>query len=183
VGGDHGDTAFQFGAKVSVHLRDNRIIHFEVMVCELICRKDTAKIIESTILQRLTNGLEIVATWHLHIESNEEGQIKCEFRNTRSMNSLTIKVYVTGDLAFQAMVLGKESMSGWLCMLCKSPRSKFMDDTHERWTMDEYVRCGLIAESNNDEPQLGVKQGHGGPLYHSPITFAHSFTVILELVM
>ena len=33
-----------------------------------------------------------------------------------------------------------------------------MDDTHERWTMDEYVRCGLNAESNNDEPQLGVKQ-------------------------
>jgi hypothetical protein len=111
VGGDHGDTAFQFGAKVSVHLRDNRINHFEVMVCELICRKDTAKLIESTILQRLTNGLEILATWHLHIESNEEGQIKCEFRNTRSMNTLTIEVYVTGNLAFQAMVLGKESMS------------------------------------------------------------------------
>jgi hypothetical protein len=69
VGGDHGNTAFQFGAKVSVHLRDNRIIHFEVMVCELICRKDTAKLIESTILQRLTNGLEIVATWHLHTTS------------------------------------------------------------------------------------------------------------------
>jgi len=73
VGGNHGDTAFQFGAKVSVHLRHNRIIHFDVMVCELICCKDTAKLIESTILQRLTNGLEIVATWHLHIESNEEG--------------------------------------------------------------------------------------------------------------
>jgi hypothetical protein len=140
-------------------------------------------------LQRLTNGLEIVATWHLHIESNEEGQIKCEFRNTRSMNSLTIEVYVTGDLVFQAMVLGKESMSGWWCMLCKSPRSKFMDDTHERWTMDEYVRCGLIAKSNNDEPQLGVKQrpwwtfipltNYVSPLLHCEIGVGN---VIFELL-
>jgi hypothetical protein len=32
VGGDHGDTAFQFGASVSVELSDNRIIDFEVSV-------------------------------------------------------------------------------------------------------------------------------------------------------
>jgi hypothetical protein len=43
VGGDHGDTAFQFGASVSVHLTDTIIIDFEVSVCELICRKDTSK--------------------------------------------------------------------------------------------------------------------------------------------
>jgi len=33
VGGDHGDTAFQFGASVSVNLTGNRIIDFEVSVC------------------------------------------------------------------------------------------------------------------------------------------------------
>jgi hypothetical protein len=58
VGGDHGDTAFQFGASVSVDLIDDRIIEFEVSVCELICHKDTGKLIESTILTRLTQGLE-----------------------------------------------------------------------------------------------------------------------------
>jgi hypothetical protein len=30
VGGDHGDTAFQFGASISVELNDTRIIDFEV---------------------------------------------------------------------------------------------------------------------------------------------------------
>jgi hypothetical protein len=30
VGGDHGDTAFQFGALISVELNDARIIDFEV---------------------------------------------------------------------------------------------------------------------------------------------------------
>ena len=43
VGGDHGDTAFQFGASVSVDLIHDRIIDFEVSVCALICRKDTGK--------------------------------------------------------------------------------------------------------------------------------------------
>jgi hypothetical protein len=90
VGGDHGDTAFQFGASVSVHLTDNRVIEFEVLVCELICRKDTGKLIESTILSRLTRGLGIVATWYLHIKNNKQGQTKCEFKDGRSINSLTI---------------------------------------------------------------------------------------------
>jgi hypothetical protein len=40
AGGDHGDTAFQFGASVSAELSGGEIIDFEVSVCELICRKD-----------------------------------------------------------------------------------------------------------------------------------------------
>jgi hypothetical protein len=150
AGGNHRDTAFQFCSSVSVHLTDNRVIEFEVSVCELICRKDTGKSIETTILLRLTRGLEIVATWHLHIKNNKQGQIKCEFKDARSINSITIDTYVTGNLAFQAMALEKESMTGWWCMLCKLPRSKFMDDDREIWTMDKYVRCGLIAKNNNE---------------------------------
>jgi hypothetical protein len=179
VGGDHGDTAFQFGASVSVNLMGNRIIDFEVSVCELICRKDTSKLIESTILPRLTKGLEIVATWHLHIEMNDDGLLECEFKQTRSENSQLINIYVTGDLAFQAMALGKESMAGWWCMLCKAPRSQFLDQDSEMWTMEELVRCGTIAENNNDEPQLGVKQrpwwpfipltNHVSPILHCEI--------------
>jgi hypothetical protein len=51
VGGDHGNTAFQFCASVSVELSDNRIIDFKVSICELICRKDTGHLLEETILQ------------------------------------------------------------------------------------------------------------------------------------
>jgi hypothetical protein len=45
AGGDHGDTAFQFGASVSAELSNGEIIDFEVSVCELICRKDTGRLI------------------------------------------------------------------------------------------------------------------------------------------
>ena len=159
VGGDHGDTAFQFGASVYIYLTDKKIIQFELSVCKIICRKDTGKLIESTILPRLTKGLKIIATWHLCIENNVKGQIECKFIETSSPNSLTVDMYVTGDLAFQAMALGKESMAGWWCMLCKSSKNQFMDVPVELWSMEEYDRCGMIAKSNiNDKPKLGVIQ-------------------------
>jgi hypothetical protein len=67
-------------------------------------------------------------------------------------------MYLTGDLAFQAMALGKESMVGWQCMQCKATRSQFMDENSKMLTMDELVRCGIIGESTNDELKLGIKQ-------------------------
>jgi hypothetical protein len=107
VSGDHGDTAFQFGAAVSVTLFDDHMINFEVSVCELICWKETGKLIESTILPTLSRGLDIIATWHLHIETSKQGQIECKFRETQTLNSRTINMYITGNLAFQAMALEK----------------------------------------------------------------------------
>jgi hypothetical protein len=64
VGGDHGNTIFQFGALVLVELADNCNINFEVSVCKLICRKDTGRLLEETILVRLSSGLEIIATFN-----------------------------------------------------------------------------------------------------------------------
>ncbi len=125
LGGNHGDGAFQFGASVSAELSDGKIIDFEVSACKLICPKDTGKLIESTILPTLTSGLMVVATAPLHILKDDQGNILCEFgltgRNTQHEVVQTIShvdLYVTGDLAFQAMAMGKESMSGHWCMQC-----------------------------------------------------------------
>jgi hypothetical protein len=81
VGGNHGNTAFQFGASVSVELANNCIIDFEVLICKLICRKDTGCLLEQTILPRLTDGLEIIATFELHIFNDDEcGVLVAEYR-------------------------------------------------------------------------------------------------------
>jgi hypothetical protein len=74
VGGNQGDTAFQFGAPVSVELADNRIIDFEVSVCELICRKDTGRLIKETILTRLSADLEVISTFDLHIYNHHNNR-------------------------------------------------------------------------------------------------------------
>jgi hypothetical protein len=82
VGGDHGDTAFQFATSVSVKLTDDCIIDFEVSVCELICRKDTGRLLEETILQQLMSGLEIISTFQLHLCTDiESGVLVVEYRD------------------------------------------------------------------------------------------------------
>jgi hypothetical protein len=124
AGGDHGDTAFQFGASVSAELSGGEIIDFEVSVCKLICRKDTGRLIKSTILPTLTSGLNVVATSPLHIYEDNEGNIICKCGETCpttehiAKTTPHVNLYITGDLAFQAMALGKESMSGHWCMQC-----------------------------------------------------------------
>ena len=150
VGGDHGDTAFQFGASVSVELSDDRIIDFEVSICELICRKDTGRLLEETILQRLTSGLEIISTFQLHLFTDvESGVLLIEYRDPSSNvtpgHIPITEVIVTGDLAFQAMAFGKELMAGHHCMQCKASRQQ-LTDSCELWNMKELMRCGEDAE-------------------------------------
>jgi hypothetical protein len=116
VGSNHGDTAFQFGALFLIKLDDEYHLDFEVMVCELICCKDSGHLLEETILERLTQGLEIISTFELHLFMEDElNSIIAKFHSrgpptaepTTSYTPIT-KVFVTGDLAFQAMALGKD---------------------------------------------------------------------------
>ncbi len=114
AGGDHGNVAFQFGASVHVEISDGSRIDFKVSVIELICRKDTAKLIQATILPGLTSGLKKVATLRLHMHKND-GKIHCKFSKTSTIvppQQITtierVDCYITGNLAFQAMSMGKD---------------------------------------------------------------------------
>ena len=81
VGGDHGNTAFQFGAAITAEMHDGGKIYFEVTTVELICRKDSSKLLEATILSRLTIGLKIIGTQplHLNFNSNDDDLFVCSF--------------------------------------------------------------------------------------------------------
>ena len=114
AGGDHGNVAFQFGASVHVKISDGSRMNFKVSVIELICRKDTAKLIQATILPGLTSGLKKVATLRLHMHKND-GKIHCKFSKTSTIvppQQITtierVDCYITGNLAFQAMSMGKD---------------------------------------------------------------------------
>ncbi len=78
---------------------------------------------------------------------------------TPSIGSATpiVDIYVTSNLAFQAMALGKESMAGHWCMQCTSSKAQVLDDG-TMWTMEAMVRLGKEAKRKKGEPQLGIKQ-------------------------
>ncbi len=182
VSGNHSNTAFQFGASVSVELANGSTINFEVSTCKLLCRKDTGCLLEETILQQLTSGLEIISTFQLHLFINDKrGLLVVKYHqhgptpNTIPSHTPTTKVFVMGDLAFQAMSLGKESMAGHWCMQCKASQHQFTANC-ELWMMDELVRCGKDTETKQGDPLLGVKKKIGGRSYLWGTTWFPSFT-------
>jgi len=164
AGGDHGDVAFQFGAAALLEISDGSTMDFDVSLVELICRKDTAKLIEATILPGLTSGLKKVATLPLRIHYDDhDGKIACQFSETSTIHSPphsttieTVDCYITGDLAFQAMSMGRESMAGYWCLLCCANRPQFQGD-YPPWLMEDLCRLGDEA-AQDGKPKMGVKQ-------------------------
>ena len=102
-------------------------------LAEVLCRTDSAEIIEKTILGDLTKAMKTVATKRLHIYKDTEGKVGCCFgampdgASFEPYSGIEVKMHVTGDLAFYAMALGRESMSGAWCFLCKLCRSQYAD--------------------------------------------------------
>jgi hypothetical protein len=92
-------------------------------------------------------------------KNTDDGELVCEYNRNPSIRSATpiVDVYITGNLAFQAMALGKDSIAGHWCMQCTSSKAQFLDDG-TMWTMAEIVRLGKEAECKKGEPQLGIKQ-------------------------
>jgi hypothetical protein len=94
----------------------------------------------------------------LHIETDKHGLLQCRFSRTAPVGNRStppkVEVYLTGDLTFQAMALGKESMSGWWCMQYKGLRLQFLDGC-ELWTMEELVIRGMEAETKKEIHSLG----------------------------
>jgi hypothetical protein len=127
VGGDHGGPAFIFGGSVTVKLQDEEAIKFELISCQLMCRKESAGLIEATVLPFLTKGLRTIIDKQLDISCGSDGEITCEFGD----KGLKPLLFVTGDLAFQAAALGRESMSPHHCMHCQMKCSQFGNLNHE----------------------------------------------------
>jgi len=140
AGGDHGKGAFVAGARIVVKLADNaksakgddvQSFSFEISVAEIICRKDNAEILELTIKDELTKGLDTLATEPLHFFLDATNKIQCSVgtNNLAPANgdvcTHNANMYIVGDLAFYGMILGKESMSGTHCHLCKLPAAEF----------------------------------------------------------
>ena len=78
--------------------------------------------------------------------------------NATLVLNVPIRIFITGDLAFYATVLGKEGMDKAHCLWCKLKRSEWQLHGHDRgvkWTIEELKR---VASSLNDgKPENGVK--------------------------
>jgi hypothetical protein len=107
----------------------------------------------------LTSGLKIVATSPLHIYKDNQGMTICKFGQTGQTTTAAhgivhtiphVDLYVTGNLAFQAMAMGKESMSGHWCMQCTKQMGVTLTPAQlneiDMWTMEQLCTLGDEAE-------------------------------------
>ena len=75
VGGDHGKGVFIFCGNIVVVLRSGERIKIEVVLAEILCRKDTADLIKNTILDDLKAGLETLYEGFIYvIRNNSDSQ-------------------------------------------------------------------------------------------------------------
>ena len=47
-------------------------MRYEILSSELTCRKDTAALLEETILSRITKGLKIISEQSLHLYKTDD---------------------------------------------------------------------------------------------------------------
>jgi hypothetical protein len=146
AGADHGAGAFVAGCKIVIvyESRDQPTISiptpksgsvpheqsivFDVSLAEVICRKDTSDLIQKTIGKELTAGFKTIAQKQLTIGLDGDDEIRCSFGGGDSLSKAfnpDTNLYVTGDLAFYAMVLGRESSSSSRCFMCRMSAKDF----------------------------------------------------------
>ena len=181
AGGDHGQGAFIFGAKVVVVLSgkteedEDESFSFEISVAEVLCTKDTAEILSKTVRDELTKGLKQIQLEKLLFGAvmHEGGsKVSCSFSATPGVASIPINVelYIVGDLAFTAVVLGKDGMSHSWCPMCKMRAAEMpnLNATGEIWQYAEMKKLGeehqkkmrLFEQNDKVSPpkaQLGCK--------------------------
>jgi hypothetical protein len=125
MGEDHGNMAFQFGAAITAKLQDGEQLYFKFCCYKIVCRKDMSALLEKTILPRLTTGLEVISTQALYLHFNAEDPLLCSFTTPLPIHinhdtaTIQVSVFITGDQVFQAMIMGREAMSGQHCLMCQ----------------------------------------------------------------
>ena len=193
LGGDFGDKAFHFVAEVTAFLNDgSEPVYFEFIVSELICKSESAPLLEATIVPRLKEGLKLITDKRLQIKSTDDGMLVCSFvtaavlypmtSSTSDSKQILVDIYIIGDLKFQAALFGRAGMSGHHCMWCKLKRKEFQKIDHkdgEPWTFSDLLATAeRVAGSSRGVKSIdGVKKDPWWPF----LLFKHHIAPLLHI--
>ena len=165
-GGDHGKGKFRFVSKLILRLTNGKKICRVYPLGDISCRKDNGIILKNTIIPSLSVGINQVEECSLKFEFDQTTEKwKClsddEYLKYAIVN-FQVKpiVFLTGDIAFLNLILGKEDFNGDWCYLCDLYKSKWQSKCHEdgnHWTLE---RLCIQARKVKEENLKGTKR-HG----------------------
>ena len=87
----------------------------------MIYQKDNAEVLKKTIEPHLKKGTNTIINQKLSVGFNAEGEIECVLGDGKELKLVVMPdqhMYIIGNLAFYAMILGKDNSSGYWCYLC-----------------------------------------------------------------
>jgi hypothetical protein len=139
VGGDHGQGAFRFVATCLLFSKDSihkfNLVFEDDFLCGFIeCKKDTYAALDSTIARPLNESLKRIGEELVILKSNTQKSyfiewgannaskhVRSEDPNDRAhiIHTVPVQLFMVGDLAFQLMAQGRESMSSYWCPRCQ----------------------------------------------------------------
>ncbi len=135
--------------------------------------KDTYDILKSSIAGPLNESIEeVVKSGALQLIREQDGSLSCSMKNNDDQSLLTIitnlpiQVFVTGNLAYFAAILGKVNMAGNWCTWCGLLAKEWSPTDHDKgklWTLEAmaevqlYISLGITkATSANHQGCVDV---------------------------
>jgi hypothetical protein len=117
------------------------------------CMKNTYDILESSVAGPLNKSIEeVVKSGALQLIREQDGNLYCSMKNDDDQSLLTIitnlpiRVFVTGDLAYFAAILGKVNMAGDWCTWCRLSAKEWSPTDHDKgelWTLEAMAEVRL----------------------------------------
>ncbi len=173
VGGDHGQGAFHFPLKLILKYDNHPPVELEKWLGEVVCDKESYELFQKTMADPLQASMlnmfenKVVATGKdydgrllVNRKTRETQYAKAGIPDDEeNFISVPFCIFMTGDLSFFALILGKAS-SATSCYLCNLPNSKWKPHGHEKgtaWTLDRLFQTNLRV-TNRTKVVDGVKR-------------------------
>ena len=181
--GDHDQGAFRMMATLLLITRPGRrrrpnspvnccvetklALEVDGLCAYIQCLKDTYQILKETIATPINDALrriKLAGKVTIYRDTLDKNKTKICFGNTHTHNVVLgyaeVDIFVTGDLAFYSMVLGKESMAGHWCWRCKLTKKQWTSNTDVcigvPWTVEGLrrhyakIQAGTIDKSKSN---------------------------------
>ena len=143
VGGDHGQGVFRFLMNILYIMNDDTRHDSIQHMGYILCKKDNGIIFKNTIIKDLGDSIKLL----------NESML---FNNQQLSSS---NIYVTGDLVFLVIWLGKEYVSPYWWIKCKSPAKHWKLYIHtigDEWSIENLKIFFQSGEKSTES--LGIKE-------------------------
>ena len=189
-GGDHGKLKFRFASKIIISMKNGDSYSQVFGLADVACKKDNGDILNKTCMPALAEGINTIeASTLIFTETtadNKDGKGSIIVISLVQLTDLvdTIKMdersfsiqptsFLCGDLAFLAIMVGKEDFSSHWCNWCMFTRLDWQHvcDMREEmlWDIDK-VKQQVDENKTNKNKGVAMKGVRSCPLLTIPIS-------------